>query len=149
MTEIESAQATRPISQAPTVLEFGGLRFDVAFRTGGATLRVDGPVNGIWTHMLRFDDFVDAPHFHVPSDAPQTLFDRASLGEPLAWYVAQIKDNLREWIDKAGFSEVLSDIDFETISSNAERLTEAMIACVPEGFVRVPGIGLQRVEASA
>lgn len=129
---------------APTLLEFGGLRFEVSFREVGATLRVDGKVQDHWTEMLRFDDFVDSPHFHAPASGDAILFDRAAHGEPLAWYVEQIQDHLGEWLERSGFSEVLSTIDVDDVSRNAPRLTEAMEACVPEGFVRVPGVGLQR-----
>jgi hypothetical protein len=133
---------------AATALEFGGLRFDVSFRDIGATLRVDGRVNGAWTELLRFDDFVDAPHYHAPAHADATPFDSASLGDPLVWCVAQIKEHLPEWLEETGFGDVLPTIDLEAISRNAEKLTDAMNACVPEGFVRVPGVGLQRSEQS-
>jgi hypothetical protein len=136
-------------SAESTTLEFGGLRFNVSFREVGATLRVDGPVGGAWTEMLRFDDFVDGPHFHAPADGDATPFDRASFGEPLAWYMAQIRDHLPEWLEKAGFADALANIDFEAVSSNTGALLEAMNACVPVGFRRVPGIGLQRAEVSA
>jgi len=128
----------------PTVLEFGGLRFEVSFREVGATLRVDGKVDDRWTEMLRFDDFVDLPHFHAPASGDSIPFDRAAHGEPLAWYVEQIQDHLTEWLEKSGFGEVLTTIDVDEVSRNASRLTGAMEACVPPGFVRVPGVGLQR-----
>src|SRR5579862_4507147 len=130
-----------------TTLELGGLRFDVSFRSVGATLRVDGRVDEHWVEMLRFDDFVDSPHFHAPASGDSIAFDRTS-GEPLAWYVSQIRDHLPEWLEKAGFASVLPTIDVDEISKNADRLTEAMEACVPDGFVRVPGVGLQRVAQS-
>jgi hypothetical protein len=136
-------------SEETTTLEFGGLRFDVSFREVGATLRIDGRIEGTWTEMLRFDDFVDVPHFHAPADGEAIPFDRASLGEPLAWYVAQVRDHLPEWLEKAGFGDVLPTIDVDAVSRNADRLTEAMTACVPAGFLRVPGVGLQRSEPSA
>jgi hypothetical protein len=129
-------------------LEFGGLQFDVSFRSAGATLRVNGRINGSWTEMLRFDDFIDNPHFHAPAYGAVIPFDRASLGEPLAWYVAQIRDHLPEWLATAGFSSVLPTLDLVDIAAHADRLTAAMRACVPAGFVRVPGIGLQRDGAS-
>jgi hypothetical protein len=56
---------------------------------------------------------------------------------------------LPEWLEKAGFGEVLPSIDVEMISLSSERLIEAMNACVPAGFFRVPGVGLQRAELSA
>jgi hypothetical protein len=61
-----SEEDLRP--QGQQVLEFGGLRFDVAFRAiGGATLRVDGQVDSEWKELLRFDDFIDVPHYHAPA----------------------------------------------------------------------------------
>ena len=135
--EHESAQA----------YEFGGLRFDVSFRGRGATLRVLGNVDSKWAEILRFDDFIEGPHFHAPA-AARTLFDR-SLGEPLAWYVAQVRDHLPEWLERAGFGSLITTIDFDEVSRNAHVLEEAMIDCVPEGYVRVPGVGLQQVQVSS
>jgi hypothetical protein len=129
-------------------MEFGGLRFDVSFRGPGATLRVLGPVGGEWTEMLRFDDFVEQPHFHAPASGPAMMFDR-SLGEPLAWYISQIRDHLAEWLDRAGFESVVPSLDLPRISEGADQLTQAMIECVPDGYERVPGKGLERVEATA
>jgi hypothetical protein len=149
MADPDGTEVSRSASSESTTLEFGGLRFNVSFRDVGATLRVDGRVDGAWTEMLRFDDFVDMPHFHAPADGDAIPFDRASFGEPLAWYVAQIRDHLPEWLETAGFSDVLLSVDVEAVSLNAYRLIEAMNTCVPVGFLRVPGIGLQRFEPSA
>ena len=63
MADRDGAEVSGSASAESTTLEFGGLRFNVSFREVGATLRVDGRVDGAWTEMLRFDDFVDAPHF--------------------------------------------------------------------------------------
>jgi hypothetical protein len=98
----------------------------------------------MWTEMLRFDDFVDEPHFHAPASGDQIPFDRESQGEPLAWYVAQIRDHLAEWLERAGFGDVLPGVDLDAVSRGSAQLTEAMRACVPAGYVRVPGFGLQR-----
>ena len=143
-----SEEDLRP--QGQQVLEFGGLRFDVAFRAiGGATLRVDGQVDSEWKELLRFDDFIDVPHYHAPADAEQINFDRATLGEPLAWCIAQIRDHLPEWLEKSGFADVVPSVDMDEVVRNIDKVDEAMRACVPEGFVRVPGVGLQRVAAAA
>jgi hypothetical protein len=130
-------------------LELGGLRFDVSC-TGdfGATMRVYGTVGGQWKEMLRFDDFVDGPHYHAPADGPQISFDRA-LGEPLAWYLSQIRDDLPDWLTRSGFAEVVPTIDMEAVAGNIGRLEEAMSECLPPGFTRVPGVGLQRVATSS
>jgi hypothetical protein len=149
MADRDGTEIFSSASAESTTLEFGGLRFNVSFRDVGATLRVDGRVDSAWTEMLRFDDFVDMPHFHAPADGDAIPFDRASFGEPLAWYVAQIRDHLPEWLERAGFGEVIPSIDVKVVSRNADKLIEAMNACVPAGFLRVPGFGLQRAELSA
>jgi hypothetical protein len=126
-------------------LAFGGLRFDVAFRNNiGATLRVEGQVFGKWKELLRFDDFVGVPHFHAPADADQIDFDRAN-GDPLEWYLSQIGDHLAEWLARAGYADVTPGLDLEEITANIGALRDAMVRCVPSGFERVPGVGLQRV----
>ncbi len=131
-------------TQPATIYEFGGLRFDTSTRTPGATLRVFGEVDGAWTEILRFDDFVEGPHFHVPSSGPPRAFDR-SLGEPLAWYIAQVRDHLAEWVAEAGFETVLATVDLDEVSRRSELLYDAMQKCIPSGCVRVPGVGLQRI----
>jgi len=138
-----------PLAESsPTLLEMGGLRFKVSFRTVGATLSVYGRLDEAWVELLRFDDFVDGPHFHSPADADSTPFDRATLGEPLAWYIAEIRDHLAERLALAGYGDLVPTLDLEAISRGASALNEAMIACVPAGFVRVPGVGLQRAGAA-
>jgi hypothetical protein len=128
----------------PTEWECGGLRFAVSFRGPGATLRVSGRVDGQWEELLRFDDFVEQPHYHVPASGDAIMFDR-TLGDPLAFYVEQLRDHLGELLAEAGYAGVAADVDLRAVSEGAERIRTAMIDCVPEGFTRVPGVGLQRV----
>src|SRR5450631_387793 len=105
-------------------LEFGGLRFEVYFTgTFGATMRVFGQVDGDWKEMLRFDDFVDAPHYHAPADADQINYDRQNLGDPLEWYIAQVRDELPVRLTKSGFSEVGPTIDMAALAANVDQLT--------------------------
>ncbi|HEY2303584.1 MAG TPA: hypothetical protein VGH66_16905 [Acidimicrobiales bacterium] len=130
-------------------LEFGGLRFDVYFTgTFGATMRVSGRVDGEWKEMLRFDDFVDTPHYHAPADDHQINYDRQN-GDPLEWYIAQIRDDLDGWLTRSGFAEVIPTIDEAAVSANVGQLRDAMHDCLPDGFERVPGVGLRRVESTA
>lgn len=142
MADVNAVEISEDHDQ-PKVYEFGGLRFDVSFRGPGATLRVLGKVGDRFEEMLRFDDFVEDPHFHAPP-AVQMKFDR-SLGEPLAWYIAQIRDHLGEWLEKAGYASVLADVDVDEVTENAWIIEAAMEECVPEGYARVPGVGLQKV----
>ena len=130
-----------------TVLDYGGLRFGVSFRGPGATLRVNGDDNGESTELLRFDDFIEQPHYHVPASADAIMFDRGTLVEPLAWYIGQIRDNLGELLTTAGYGDVVPTIDLKAVSKHAGDIEKAMEDCVPEGYVRVAGVGLQKADA--
>jgi hypothetical protein len=130
----------------PTEMDVGGLRFRASFRApAGATLRVSAQVEGGWRELLRFDDFVEHPHFHVPAAANPTMVDRDADGVPLEFFVAQLRDHLRELLVEGGFSEILETVDVDAVASNIGRIREAMIDVVPDGYTRVPGVGLQRV----
>lgn len=128
-------------------LDVGGLLFTASFRSAGATLRVYGPAGGRETELLRFDDFIDGPHYHVPADGPQISFDEGRLGEPLAWFVSQVRDNLAEMLTTAGFSDVLAVVDTKAVADSAATLRKMMEDCVPAGYVRRPGVGLRRAHA--
>ena len=132
----------------PIEMDLGGLRFSASFRApAGATLRVYGEVDGHDTELLRFDDFIEDPHYHVPAAAAPLHFDQAN-GEPLAWYVAQVRDHLAELLDAGGFSALASSVDVAAVAAHADDIRRAMEECVPEGYARVPGAGLQAVESS-
>lgn len=129
---------------APRVVDRGGLRFEATFRTpAGATLRVFGNIEGQVTELLRFDDFVEEPHYHVPAAGDPRPFDRAALGEPLTWYICQLRDHLCELLAEAGFAGVVPELDLVAVTDHAEDVRQAMEDCVPAGFVRVPGVGLR------
>jgi hypothetical protein len=128
-----------------TTLDVGGLTFDVSFREVGATLRVLGPIGDSREEMLRFDDFVDTPHYHVPADGPSIAFDVATQGEPLEWIIGQLRDHLNELLTEAGFADVLPRVDPGAVAAQTETIRQMLIDCVPEGYVRVSGKPLQRV----
>ena len=127
------------------LVDCGGLRFEATFRApAGATLRVLGDVEGQPTELLRFDDFIEAPHYHVPASGPAIQFDQAKLGEPLEWYVLQLSDHLTDLLTEAGFAAVVADVDPAAVADHAGDIRKAMEACVPDGYVRLPGVGLRR-----
>jgi hypothetical protein len=129
----------------PIEMDLGGLRFSASFRApAGATLRVSAQVEGDWQELLRFDDFVEQPHFHVPAAANPTMVDRQANGVPLEFFVAQLRDHLGELLVQGGSSEILETVDLEAVTSNINRIRQAMIDVVPDGYARVPGVGLQR-----
>ncbi len=130
------------------VVECGGLRFEATFREpAGATLRVSGDVDGHVTDLLRFDDFVEGPHYHIPSSGDPIPFDQVALGEPLTWFVSQLRDRLAEVLAEAGFARILSNVDVDAVTDHAQDIRKAMEACVPGGYTRVPGVGLRRSPA--
>ncbi|MDA8047849.1 MAG: hypothetical protein M0Z30_21895 [Actinomycetota bacterium] len=130
----------------PIEMDMGGLRFSASFRApAGATLRVSAQVEGHWQELLRFDDFVEQPHFHVPAAADATMVDREVKGAPLEFFLTQLRGHLRELLVQGGYTEILDTVDVDAVTSNVDRVRQAMIDVVPDGYARVPGVGLQRV----
>lgn len=142
--------ATPKVSQdeGATEWEVGGLHLSVAFRhEDGATLRVFGRRPEGWKEILRFDDFIEGPHYHVAVDRPIIPVDRATLGDPMEFYVAQMRDHVGELLTDAGFSDVADAADLEAVRADAGHIRQELIDCVPDGYERVPGVGLQRTGA--
>jgi hypothetical protein len=130
----------------PVELDIGGLRFSTSFRApAGATLRVSAQLDDGWRELLRFDDFVEQPHFHVPASADATMVDREVTGAPLDFFIAQLRDHLSELLVQGGFSEILETTDSDAVANNIDRVRQAMIDVVPDGYTRVADVGLQRV----
>ena len=44
----------------------------------------------------------------------------------------------------AGFGEVVPGVDAQAVAENAETIRKMMVDCVPDGYVRTPGVGLRR-----
>jgi hypothetical protein len=129
----------------PMAMDIGELRFSASFRApAGATLRVSAKFEGGWREVLRFDDFVEQPHFHVPASGDATMVDREVTGAPLDFFIAQLRDHLDELLVQGGCAEILETIDLDAVTNNVDRIRQAMIDVVPDGYARVPGVGLQR-----
>ena len=134
----------------PIEVDLGGLRFSATFRApAGATLRVSGLLDGRWVELLRFDDFVEQPHYHVPAAGDATMVDVNTDGVALEFYLDQIGGHLGELLTRGGYEEVLPTIDLEVIRTNVDRVRRAMTDVVPAGYTRVPGVGLRRAEHRA
>lgn len=126
-------------------LEFGGLRLEVYYTENfGDSTRVFGRVSDTWTEMLRFDDFVDTPHYHAPADNPEQIdLDVNEVGEPLEFYLHLLAEDLPSVLSQIGFDSVLSSIDIEEIRKHLGVVRAAMNSVLVEGFSRVPGASLQ------
>jgi hypothetical protein len=135
------------VSQDPgaTEWEVGGLHLSVAFRRAdGATLRVFGRTADGWTEMLRFDDFVEGPHYHIGFERPIIPVDRVATGDPMEFFVGEIRDRIPDLLVEAGFADVAAEADLGAVAADAGRIRKEMVDCVPDGYERVPGVGLQR-----
>ena len=77
--------------------------------------------------------------------ALRIVYDLITHGEPLAWLVSELRDDLGPMLTRAGYASLLPHLDVGAISDSAYRVGRLMEDCVPDGFVRVPGVGLQRV----
>jgi hypothetical protein len=129
----------------PMAMDIGELRFSASFRApAGATLRVSAKFDGGWRELLRFDDFVEQPHFHVPASGEATMVDREVTGAPLDLFITQLRDHLHELLVQGGFAEILETIDLDAVTNSVGRIRQAMIDVVPDGYARVTGVGLQR-----
>jgi hypothetical protein len=127
--------------------EIGGLRFVVSSNDYGANLAVFGDLGKGWVELIRFQDYVDDPHYHAPVGG-WYAFDRAN-GEPLAWWMTQLRDHLAEWLTESGFADLLHRIDVDAVRENLGRVEQAMVDCVPSAYARVPGHGIKRVDWSS
>jgi hypothetical protein len=128
----------------PVEVDLGGLRFSATFRApAGATLRVSGSVDGHRVELLRFDDFVAQPHYHVPAAGDAIMLD-AGTGDPLDFYLEEIRSHLGELLVRGGFGEIVPTVDLDAVSRNVDQIRRAMTDVVPDGYTRVPGVGLRR-----
>jgi hypothetical protein len=144
----QTTEERPPPQPDATAFDSGGLRFEATFRAPqGATLRVIADVDGQRTELVRFDDFIDGPHYHLPGAGAAIPFDRDEKGEPLAWIVAELRDDLGPLLAAAGYAGILPSLDVAAITASAGRVRQAMEDCVPDGYTRVPGVGLQRAGA--
>jgi len=105
---------------------------------------VSGLLAGRWVELLRFDDFVEQPHYHVPAAGDAIMVDTKSDGVALDFYLDQIRGRLGELLERGGFEEIVPTIDLEAVSRNIDQVRQAMIDVVPDGYARVPGVGLRR-----
>ena len=134
----------------PIEVDLGGLRFSATFRApAGATLRVSGRLAGQWVELLRFDDFVEQPHYHVPAAGDAIMVDANTDGVALDFYLDQIGGHLGELLARGGFEEIVPTIDVEAVTENIDQVRHAMIDVVPDRYTRVPGVGLRRDDHGA
>jgi hypothetical protein len=126
-------------------LEFGGLRLEVYYTNNfGDSTRVFGRVDGEWVEMLRFDDFVDTPHYHAPADNPQQIdLEVSESGEPREFFLNFLADRLTDVLPSIGFADVTQSLDLGEIRRHLPTVRQAMDSVLADGFYRVEGACLQ------
>jgi hypothetical protein len=127
------------------VLEFGGLRLEVYHTPNfGTSTRVKGAVQGGWEEMLRFDDFVDTPHYHAPADNPEQIdLDPTEVGEPVSFFLDILENRLPSLLPGIGYGGVLDTLDLEEVRRHLKVVRAAMDTVLPAGFFRIPGTSLR------
>jgi hypothetical protein len=95
----------------------------------GVSLHVSGEQDGEWREFLRFDCFVEDPHYHYVSwraKANEMIqLDPVADGDPLAWALERIRTRLPQMLARAGAADVAACIDFAALEEALPRVTEA------------------------
>ena len=95
----------------------------------GVSLHVCGQQDGEWREFLRFDCFVEDPHYHYVSWREKAnemvQLDPVADGDPLAWALDRIRTRLPQMLVRAGASEVAVRIDVAALEAALPRVTQA------------------------
>ena len=95
----------------------------------GVSLHVVGDVDGVRREVLRFDCFVEDPHYHYVSwraKANEVLHvDPVADGDPLAWALERLRTRLPQMLARAGAPELAAAVDAAVIAAALPRVAEA------------------------
>ncbi len=109
--------------------ESGGIQVIVeARRSGGgdwgATLRIFGNESGKRVEALRFDCFMNKPHFHYapgPNSENHDI-DKNQTPNALTWVLGKLKTELPAMIQHAGYHEIARTVDQAAVVKDLVRL---------------------------
>jgi len=95
----------------------------------GVSLHVCGEQDGAWRELLRFDCFVEDPHYHYVSwraKANEMIhLDPVADGDPLAWALERLRTRLPQMLARAGAADVAARVDPAALEDALPRVTEA------------------------
>jgi hypothetical protein len=95
----------------------------------GVSLHVVGEVDGVAREVLRFDCFVEDPHYHYVSwreKSNEVLhLDPVAEGDPLAWALERLRTRLPAMLARAGAPELGAAIDAAAVDAALPRIAEA------------------------
>jgi len=102
-----------------------------SFDDRGVSLHVFGVADdgGEPLEYLRFDCFVEDPHYHYVSwkhkSNEMIHIDPVADGDPLAWALERIRTRLPQMLERAGAPEVAARVDPRLVEQALPRVTEA------------------------
>ena len=95
----------------------------------GVSIHVFGEEDGERREFLRFDCFVEDPHYHYVSWRERSNevlhLDPVADGDPLAWALERIRTRLPQMLERAGAKAVAERVDEHALDEVLPRLTEA------------------------
>jgi hypothetical protein len=101
----------------------------VALDDRGISLHVFGEQDGEQREFLRFDCFVEDPHYHYVSWRDQTNdmihIDPVADGDPLQWAVERIRTRLPQMLERSGARELARQLDPVALEEALPRVIEA------------------------
>jgi hypothetical protein len=95
----------------------------------GVSLHVVGDVDGVAREVLRFDCFVEDPHYHYVSWRARSNevlhLDPVADGDPLAWALERLRTRLPAMLARAGVPELAQAVDRAAIEAALPRIAAA------------------------
>lgn len=120
-----------------TEIDLGGLHFEVYYIDAGdeygPVIRVFGEIGGKRTETLRFQAFHKEPHYHLSPQGPQMDMTAEQAKDALGWCLAQVREHLPMWLEKAGHGELAMRVDAAALQQGWTKVRDAALASVPKG----------------
>ncbi|MEJ5251518.1 MAG: hypothetical protein HPY54_15025 [Chthonomonadetes bacterium] len=100
----------------------------------GYDIRVYTRVNGGVRQILRFDCFKYQPHYHYDPLGRDERIELAGYGmsDAILWTLKQLSYHLPEMLTQAGYPEVASEIQPESVREAVARLEEYLMPAVTQ-----------------
>ena len=109
-------------------LPAGNVEFRVETREsrddGGPSIRVQTTEDGKDVQLLRFDCFRIRPHYHYAPGGSNAGYDidPTLVSDSLGWVISQLRTNLKDMVDRAGYPAVAEQLDQPAVSAALARV---------------------------
>jgi len=121
----------------PKSITAGGLTFKIEYRLFGAdrgpAIRVFADVDGEAVQALRFDCFLDDPHYHYAPTGTNEMhhLDKEEVPCPVGWSLEQINTRVKEMVEHAGFADAAAAVNQEAVSAAMDDIKAALKEVLP------------------